>query len=390
VPERYNLKNGHSLAESARFPLLPYCYVIGQEELQNVLEVAYVMGTERSGVLVSGERGTAKSTIARSFAYMMYGALPVNLPINATDDRVIGGWDINSLMKGDRKPIWKPGLLRQADQKMLYIDEVNLLEDHIINLILDPVSTGVLNPQRDGRDGEADPAETGPDVRDTTVEVRHDGGNTTTVDLKPDGEDGAAEADDGAAGTKDVSFMLVGTMNPDEGPLRPQLLDRFAFYVYIESMGTHEARKQILTNVLRFDLERRQPDSEWLRAGTQRDQERKNQLEQAKRLFEGSSHDDEAIIDVCARVAAKFNVVGHRAEIVMARAAYAFAARDFMIKGKRPTPKPTSADVAQIAKYAIVHRRPDAVNASVFGWDEAADRVKLNSAIVEVVGSEPR
>ena len=351
MTDRPGLEATQAETEINKFPLLPYDYVYGQEELRTVLEVAFVMGTERSGVLVSGERGTAKSTIARSFAHMMYGGLPVNLPINATDDRVIGGWDINSLMAGDLKPLWRDGLLRQAaDEGMLYIDEVNLLEDHIINLILDPVSTGVLNPQRDGQDGE-DPAK-----------------------------------------NKDVSFMLVGTMNPDEGPLRPQLLDRFAFYVPIKSQRGHEARKQILKNVLRFDRERRRPDSQWLSDGAQRDGELKTKLEGAQALFKEreGEHSDGPIIDICAQVAAAFNVVGHRAEIVMARAAYAFAARDCMISEDRSSAEPTSADVAKIAKYAIMHRRSGAASTGLYDWDDQSDSATLDAVIAGVVGSEPR
>jgi magnesium chelatase subunit I len=172
---------GEGSGRKINFPLLPYNYVVGQDKLKQMLSIAYVMGSSVGGVLVSGERGTAKSTIVRSFARMMYGGLPTTLPINATDDRVMGGWDIEALMKGNPEPM--PGLLKQANKTgMLYIDEVNLLDDHIVNLILDVVSTGVLVVERDGINDQEE----------------------------------------------DVSFMLVGTMNPDEGSLRPQMLDRLA------------------------------------------------------------------------------------------------------------------------------------------------------------------
>jgi magnesium chelatase subunit I len=342
--------------------LLPYCKVIGQEELKKVLEVAYVMGTERSGVLISGERGTAKSTIARSFAHMVWDKLPVNLPINATDDRVIGGWDIDSLMRGDQQPIWKAGLLRQANKRMLYIDEINLLEDHIINLILDPVSTGVLNPQRDGRDS-----------------------------TKTDADTDQGTAEEGDKG--EVSFMLVGTMNPDEGPLRPQLLDRFPLYVPIKSEKSLEARKEILRNVLTFDLERRRAHSDWLSDGDKEDDDYKDKLLAAKELVAKNNEPDEALIDVCARVAEAFDVVGHRAEIVLARAATAHAARavhidDRPLVGNEQGPTPTAADVAEIAKYAVMHRR-EAANVGVFGWSES-DEVRLKTVIAQVSGSERR
>lgn len=132
------------MTERANFSFLPYSYVVGQSEVRNALAIAYVMGSSVGGVLLSGERGTAKSTIVRSFASMMYERLPVTLPINATDDRVLGGWDIDSLMRGE--PRLKKGLLQQAtDTGMLYIDEANLLDDHVVNLILDVVQPVCLS-----------------------------------------------------------------------------------------------------------------------------------------------------------------------------------------------------------------------------------------------------
>lgn len=139
------------MAEAGTVPLLPYSYVLGQDTLRRALEIAYVAPSV-GGVLVSGERGTAKSTTVRAFARMMYGELPVTLPINATDDRVVGGWRIDALMAGRTEP--QPGLLEHAnEQGVLYIDEVNLLDDHIVNLILDVVSTGLLAVQREDSTG---------------------------------------------------------------------------------------------------------------------------------------------------------------------------------------------------------------------------------------------
>ncbi len=158
--------------------ILPYTLIVGQEKIKLALELAYI-APRIGGVLLSGQRGTAKSTAVRAFSMMIYDRLPVTLPINATEDRVVGGWEINQLMKGE--PKWQEGLIQEAAKdKLLYIDEVNLLDDHIVNIILDVSSTGVLVVQRDGQRRE--------------------------------------EA---------VSFNLVGTMNPEEGGLRPQLLDRF-------------------------------------------------------------------------------------------------------------------------------------------------------------------
>jgi magnesium chelatase subunit I len=319
------------VTERANFPLLPYSRVVGQEEFRRLLAIAYVMGPQGGGVLVSGERGTAKSTIARSFAHIMYDRLPVTLPINATDDRIMGGWEINSLLRGDEEPQWKKGLLRQAgDRGMLYIDEVNLLEDHIINLILDVVSTGVLTIERDGAD-----------------------------DLDPD-----------------VSFMLVGTMNPDEGALRPQLLDRFGLFMPIEAERNREVRRDILLKRLKFDIEREKDSSTWLDAGRRDDLVYRDELtdarDRAKRI-DPTRHP--ALLDACAHVAEEFNVVGHRAELVMARAACAAAA----IAGREV---PTPADVAGIAQYAVMHRRRNDDYTDSFTWSEP-EKKRLAAVIPE-------
>lgn len=311
------------------FPLLPYSYVVGQDKLKEMLAIAYVMGSSVGGVLVSGERGTAKSTIVRSFAQMMYNGLPATLPINATDDRVMGGWDIEALMKGNPEP--KEGLLKLANETgMLYINEVNLLDDHIVNLILDVVSTGVLVVERDGINDQEE----------------------------------------------NVSFMLVGTMNPDEGSLRPQMLDRFGLFVAIEAEQTPLIREEILKTVLRFDVERSWEESKsaWLRQGKLQDAQTGKDIEAAKKAAPNVRVTEETI-RLCARVAARFEVVGHRAEIVMAKAARAVAA--FAHRGET-APR----DVRKVAEYAIRHRRREVVYPDGFEWSQA-DKALLGELIPE-------
>jgi magnesium chelatase subunit I len=303
--------------------LLPYSRIVGQDVLRWVLEVAYVMGSQVGGVLVSGERGTAKSTIVRAFAIMMYGQLPATLPINATDDRVMGGWDINQLV--NRSLIWKNGLVMEADRRMLYIDEVNLLDDHIVNLILDVVSTGVLVVEREGMDRSRE----------------------------------------------DVSFMLVGTMNPEEGELRPQLLDRFGLFAEVKPDWDENTRRKILTTVLRFDTERakerRGERSDWLDAGRARDVERKESINAAQAAVPDVELTAEAVA-LCVRVATKFEVVGHRADIVIAEGARAAAA----LAGRRAT---TPADVRAIAPHAVMHRRRELSNGDGFHWSQKDDEL---------------
>jgi magnesium chelatase subunit I len=158
--------------------ILPYSRIVGQDEIKLALEIAYVAPQRLGGILISGQRGTGKSTAVRAFSRMVDNRLPVTLPINATEDRVVGGWKIDALMQS--KSEWQIGLLEEARDRLLYVDEVNLLDDHIVNIILDVTSTGVLVVQREGQNKEP---------------------------VK-------------------VPFTLVGTMNPEEGGLRPQLLDR--------------------------------------------------------------------------------------------------------------------------------------------------------------------
>ncbi len=293
-------------------PVLPYSYVVGQDRLRRALELAYV-APGVGGVLVSGERGTAKSTTVRAFAWMAHGGLPVTLPINATDDRVLGGWDIEELLRGRTER--RPGLLEQAGKDgLLYIDEVNLLDDHLVNIILDVAATGLLTVQREHID---QPGER-------------------------------------------VSFTLVGTMNPEEGGLRPQLLDRFGLLVPIGAETSVARRKEILLTVLRFDEESSVPDSPWLREGAARDAAHRERLERARdHLHEVELPED--VAELCARVAAGFSVAGHRGEIVMALAARAGAALD----GR---PAAEARDVRDVAPLAIVHRRPEAAYGEGIQW----------------------
>ncbi|MFF7899680.1 AAA family ATPase [Streptomyces sp. NPDC088817] len=312
--------NGRS--EDLTFPVLPFSRVVGQDELKKVLEIAHVMPSV-GGVLVSGERGTAKSTTVRAFARMIYGRLPVTLPINATDDRILGGWQVDALLRG--QPEEMKGLLEEADQSLLYVDEVNLLDDHVVNIILDVVSTGLLVVQREGLDRSGIP----------------------------------------------VSFTLVGTMNPEEGGLRPQLLDRFGLMVPVGTELDATVRRDILLTVLRFEDERGKPESGWLRDGDAADRAHRDRIEVARRAAQQVVLGAGAA-ELCARIAIAFGVAGHRGEIVMAQAARAVAALD----GRSEV---STRDVAFVAPYALMHRRPEAAYGDVIGWetkdDELLDRV---------------
>ncbi|HEY0932562.1 MAG TPA: magnesium chelatase, partial [Trebonia sp.] len=155
---------------------------------------------------------------------------------------------------------------------------------------------------------------------------------------------------------------LVGTMNPEEGALRPQLLDRFGLYMDMKAEQDPAVRAQILRTVLRFDAERNRDNSNWLDQGRRQDNQQAEFIKTAKRNAAFIEPADD-IVELCAAVAAKFGVVGHRAEIVMAQAACASAALDGR---SRPTPY----DVSLVAPHAVMHRRRNAAYTETFEWTQ--------------------
>ncbi|MEU6371851.1 AAA family ATPase [Streptomyces sp. NPDC046909] len=295
----------------AEIHILPYSYVVGQAELKLALELNYI-APRIGGVLVSGQRGTAKSTVVRAFSLLTRGELPVTLPINATDDRVLGGWELDALMHGEART--QRGLLEEAGEKgMLYIDEVNLLDDHIVNIILDVVSTGVLSVQREAID---------------------------TV--------------------RSVSFGLVGTMNPEEGGLRPQLLDRFGLMVAVSELD-QEARRAMVLAVLRFDDESG-TESSWLAEGLARDRALRERLDAARAAVQDVRLSEETA-KLCADVATQLRAVGHRGEVVTAWAARALAA----FEGAAEV---TSRHVREVVPLSLRHRRPEAAHGGPVEWTD--------------------
>ncbi|HEY9830844.1 MAG TPA: AAA family ATPase [Stenomitos sp.] len=291
---------------SSYIQILPYSLIVGQEQQKLALELAYI-APRLGGVLISGQRGTGKSTTVRAFSQMMYGCLPVTLPLNATEDRVVGGWKIDELMRGEAKE--QEGLLEEANGKLLYVDEINLLEDNIVNIILDVTSTGILVVQREGRRDE-----------------------------------------------KHVSFVLVGTMNPEEGSLRPQLLDRFGLMVSVSAVSNKDERAQIVRRVLEFDeavspLKQSQLSLEVIEQGRKQDEEYKKFLKNCcKHLYDVTV--PEAIVEKCIALAIKeeFQAQGNRSDYLLALAARACAARE-------ESTEVTNKHIEKVAPLVLQHRR---------------------------------
>lgn len=311
-------------------PVMHYSEIQGQEMLKSALEIAYITGPRRiRGVLISGERGTGKSTIVRSFSKMMYDALPVTLPINATEDRVVGGWDIKKIMAGEAKQ--RDGLLKLANGKIFYIDEVNLLDDHIVNIILDTAATGILSVQRQGIDIPATKTE----------------------------------------------FILVGTMNPDEGTLRSQLLDRFGLMVSV--VTEPDRRADILNAVLKFDEMLSEKSVETLKAYNEshRAQPDRKKLEWARENL-SKAEIKPPVIGKCIELAEEFEAVGHRADYVLALATRAEAVREAWEVKKLQNGEITveKRHLKAVARMALEHRRKGGRK-----WSEKDDK-----AIEDILG----
>src|SRR5512133_2444342 len=251
--------------------IYPFTAVVGQERMRRAL-ILNAVDTRIGGVLIRGERGTAKSTAARALAALLpqvkvvedcrFGCDPdkpstwctecrerfggtshrppyheritsfINLPVSATEDRVVGTLDIEqAIQKGERH--FEPGVLAAANRGLLYIDEVNLLDDHVVDVLLDSAAMGVNVVEREG------------------ISFSHP-----------------------------ARFILVGTMNPEEGDLRPQLLDRFAFSVDIT--GIRDARERVLIMEYHIAFEA-DPDA-FRQTFLQKEEEISRQIEQARKL----------------------------------------------------------------------------------------------------------
>lgn len=275
--------------------VFPFSALVGQEDLREALLVCAV-DPAISGVLVRGERGTAKTTAVRGLAPLLDGAL-VELPIGATADRVLGTLDLDRAL-GEGKAAFQPGLLANAHDGLLYVDEVNLLPDHLVDVLLDAAALGRVHVERDG-----------------------------------------------ISTSYDARFLLVGTMNPEEGDLRPQLLDRFGLSVEVAGSGDPDVRVEIVRRRLAFD---RDPDAFTARFA---DEERALAARiAAARERLASVRLPDRILLLIAGTCARLGVDGHRADIVTARTATALAALD-------GDDEVTTDHVKRAAKLALAHRR---------------------------------
>ncbi|OXM62826.1 putative cobaltochelatase [Amycolatopsis vastitatis] len=308
----------------------PFTAVVGLPDLRLALVLSSISPAV-GGVLVRGEKGTAKSTMVRALAGLLPGvdvvdgcrfscdpAAPdplcpdgphdgakshrrpaklVELPVGAAEDRVIGSLHLERAL-AEGVTDFQPGLLAAAHRGLLYVDEVNLLHDHLVDTLLDAAAMGRATVEREG------------------VSVSH-----------------AAR------------FVLIGTMNPEEGELRPQLLDRFGLTVEVASSRDPEQRVEVVRRRLAYEAD---PDAFAVQYAAE-DAQLAADIEAAQRLLPAVKLPDEALRRI-AEICASFEVDGMRADIVTARTAVAHAAwagRDEV----------TTDDVRVAARLALPHRR---------------------------------
>ncbi|WP_210575619.1 putative cobaltochelatase [Streptomyces sp. GESEQ-4] len=308
----------------------PFTAVVGQDDLRLAL-LLNAVSPAVGGVLVRGEKGTAKSTAVRALSVLLPAvdvvagcrfscdpgapdpgcpdgpheigsgttrpARMVELPVGASEDRLVGALDIERALAEGVKA-FEPGLLADAHRGILYVDEVNLLHDHLVDLLLDAAAMGASYVEREG------------------VSVRH-----------------AAR------------FLLVGTMNPEEGELRPQLLDRFGLTVEVAASREPEQRVEVVRRRLAYDDDPAGFAARWA------DEEAavRQRIVAARELLPSVRLGDGALRQIAATCAA-FEVDGMRADIVMARTATALAAW----AGRTEV---LAEDVRQAALLALPHRR---------------------------------
>lgn len=314
--------------------IFPFSAIVGQELMKKAL-LANAIDTSISGVLIKGDKGTGKSTIVRSLTevlpyqkvvsgcpfhchpenlrlmchscqdrYKKEGSLPreerkmeiIELPVSATEDMVVGSLDFKRALKDGEKAL-EPGILARANRNILYIDEVNLLDNHIVNVLLDAAAMGTNVVEREG------------------VSVHHP-----------------------------ARFILIGTMNPEEGELRPQILDRFGMCVEVNAIMDKNDRIEIIRRKQMFDNDPYEfdgvfkPEQEALKKHLADCQEKSSAI---------SFSDD--MLELIVHLSTSLGIKTHRADIMMEKVARALA----VLNGRGEV---TSGDIHEAAELVLQHR----------------------------------
>ena len=337
----------------------PFSAIVGQDEMKLAIQIVAI-DPKVGGILALGDRGTGKSTAVRALADLLpplqvvvgcrYGCDPassaatctdctslktagkrpktetrpvpvVDLPLGASEDRVVGALDLEKALSQGVKA-FSPGLLAQANRGFLYIDEVNLLEDHLVDLLIDVAASGENVVEREG------------------LSVRHP-----------------------------ARFVLVGSGNPEEGELRPQLLDRFGLSVEVRTPQDIDQRIAVIKRRDAFERDPQGFRDEW---ATQNDGLREHILKARKLLDKVKVGDD--LLRLCAQLCQALGTDGLRAELTLMRACRSLAA---MQGHKTATP----AHLRTVAPMALRHRlRRNPL-------DDTGSGTRVDRALAEVLGT---
>ena len=287
--------------------VFPFTAIVGQEKMKKAL-ILNAINPKIGGVLIRGEKGTAKSTAVRALAELLpeievvencpfncnpngdmcdickenneNGTLKttkrkmkvVDLPIGSTEDRVIGTLDIEKAIKEGVKAL-ESGILADANRNILYIDEINLLDDHIVDILLDAAAMGWNTIEREG------------------INIKHPS-----------------------------KFILVGTMNPEEGELRPQILDRFGLMVDVEGLNDVKQRVEVIKRVEEFNK-----NSEEVYGRSEEEQiNLREKIENARKNLDNITISDD-LLELISRICIELNIPTNRADITVARTAKTIA-----------------------------------------------------------------
>mgnify|MGYP000889084740 FL=1 len=315
-------------------PIYPFTAIVGQEEMKQAL-VLNIINPLLGGVLIRGEKGTAKSTAVRALAALLpereqvkecvfrcdpadaslmcgsclekkAAGVPfevvrskmkvIDLPVSATEDRVVGTLDIeHAIQKGEKK--FEAGLLAYANRNILYVDEVNLLDDHVVDVLLDSAAMGINSIEREG------------------ISFSHP-----------------------------ARFILVGTMNPEEGDLRPQLLDRFGLVVNVA--GEKDARQRI--EVIKRRLAFENDPAAFAAAYEMMQEALCERIAAAVSILPKVGYDDR-ILEMAATISINMKVDGHRADIGMIKTAMTIAAYNMR-------EEVAESDMLEAAQLVLPHR----------------------------------
>lgn len=319
--------------------LYPFTAIVGQESMKKAL-ILNIINPSLGGVLIRGEKGTAKSTAVRAFAELlpqreevqgclfacnpddigalctdclekyrkgeilsrkMGGMKVIDLPVSATEDRVVGTLDIeHAIKKGEKK--FEPGILAMANRNILYVDEVNLLDDHVVDVLLDSAAMGVNTIEREG------------------ISYAHP-----------------------------ARFILIGTMNPEEGDLRPQLLDRFGMVVDVVGERDIDNRVEVIKRRIEYEEDSHKFALKW----EDKQRELREKILYAMKILKDVSCDED-LYKIAAKISIELGVDGHRADISMIKTAKTVAAFD----GKLEVNQKHMIEAASLVLPHRMRRRP--------------------------------